>query len=170
MPEELKPLQTFTFESQYPEDDGLRADIVLAPDRDTARRLAAVETLEDNDWTLAGQGCDSLLSFYDGSHFDEGHKMDVEAEWGDLGGTACPNCTSHGGRPNGNLLIDHDGNDLPIHVCAACGYSWAPLGFDKTARQLLEDDARNSIAALDEYERASLQDDEEEEEVACPST
>lgn len=155
----MTELKTFTFESHYPEDDGgTRADMVIAPDRDTARRLAAAQTLDDNGWTLAGQGCPDLLTFYDGPMYDDGAKMSVEAEWGDLKGTACPNCTAHCGKPNGDH-IEIDGAEREKHTCSACGYAWFPMGFDPVLRPQLEASALDAIAGLDDYEKKSLEAD-----------
>lgn len=158
----MTELKTFVFEAHYPEDDGgTRCDVVLAPDRDTARRLAAVQALTDNSWTLAGQGCPDLLTFYDGSMFEDGAKMDVEAEWGDLAGTACPNCTSHAGRPNGDHL-EIDGAERLKHLCTACGYIWFPMGFDPVIRPQLEAATLGTIAELDEIERNLLVEADDE--------
>jgi Zn ribbon nucleic-acid-binding protein len=147
-------MQTFTFEANYPDDGGSRADMVIAPDRDTARRLAAVQTLEDNGWTLASRGSESLLSFYDGSRYEPGDHMDVHAEWGDLKGTACPNCTSHNGQHNGGIHAWTTGQ-AKVFECSACGYTWVPLGFG-VKRKILEAAARDAIAGLKEYEQKSL--------------
>lgn len=148
-----KPWQTFTFETHYPEDDGgTRADMVVAPDRDTARRLAAVQTLSDLESTLLDQGADSFLDFYDGAGW-----MDVMSEWGDLNGCACPNCTSHVGRPTGDHA-DLDGATRDVHECDSCGYRWLPLGFGARRDEIIER-SKLEIAKLDRTERLSLAGD-----------
>lgn len=116
-------LQTFTFEGHYHESDGgNRCDIVRAYDRDQALALAAIELIDGNGWDReryesGGElTVKSLADLYE----DEVH---IDAEWNDLKGTACPNCTSHGGR---DTSIEHGAGT--IHECRSCGFQWVPLG------------------------------------------
>lgn len=129
--------------------------VVLAPDEDTAKRMIAAEMLE--------AGSDNLLELF-GHDPDEPMTLDNYyrkhgelGSWGDIGGTACPNCTSHCGRPNGDH-IEVDGKTVDKHVCGSCGYEWLPLGFGEKRREL-EDAARAQIAQLDEIERQSASDE-----------
>lgn len=136
-------------------DRGSHFAVVLAPDKDTAERLIAAEMLE--------AGSDNLFELY-------GHEEDGEPKtlaryyrehgelgaWGDIGGTACPNCTSHAGRETGEHF-DMDGATRAIHECGACGFRWAPMGFGQK-RQELEAAALEAIAGLDEVERESATD------------
>jgi len=158
MPEELK---TFCQELVW-FDDTERGDyfaVVLAPNQEIAERMIAAEMLD--------AGNDSLFELY--GHDDElpstlKHYYDSHGElgaWGDIGGTACPNCTSHTGQPAGDE-VEIDGCVRRQHICSACGYSWIPLGFDDATRTQLEDGARQTIAALDEIERESASDGEDD--------
>jgi hypothetical protein len=142
-------MKTYTLDAAYEDDDGgNRCDIVIAPDEATAKRLAAVQILEDNEWSLEDRGNDTLSSFYES-------EIDLLATWTDLKGTACPNCTSHGGRDTGQET-ELGGT---VHECATCGYTWLPMGFGKLRAQL-EEAATKAIANLDVYEaRSKLGDD-----------
>lgn len=149
---------TYFFEAHYPYDDGgTRADCVIAPDRDTARRLAAVQCLEDNGDTLASQGAPSLLEYYGDAPFRYSGFMEIMAEWGDLDGTACPNCTAHCGQPNGNH-VELDGATREVHQCSSCDYRWVPLGHDPVKRAEAIEATKREIAQLDLYEQISLID------------
>jgi hypothetical protein len=150
--------QTYFFEAHYPYDDGgTRADCVIAPDRDTARRLAAVQTLEDNNDTLHSQAAETLLDYYDDAPFSYTGMMEIMSEWGDLDGTACPNCTAHCGRPNGNH-VELDGATREVLECSSCDYQWLALGHNPEKRAAAIEATKKEIAQLDGYERMSACD------------
>jgi hypothetical protein len=134
------PLKCYTFGGCYkddPEESGPRTDIVLAPDRETAIRLAAVEVLSDNGWTLESQGYDTLTDFHD----DE---ILINDEWVERSSpNACPNCTSSG--------VGHCAGG---YVCNTCGYGFKSMGLTPR-RQVLEEHAWAAIDSLDRFERLS---------------
>ena len=151
-----QPLKTYCQELLwYGEADcGTYFAVVLAPDDATAKRMIAAKMLQD--------GSDNLYEFFENTDRREeeaGPKTleryyDTHGElgaWSDIGGTACPNCTSHNGHRT------EDGEQVAgvnVHECHTCGYRWAPMGFGEK-RAELEAAALADIGALDEVERES---------------
>lgn len=159
----MKPLKSYTFEgyySDYPDESGPRTDCKLAPDRATAIRLAAVSVLEDNQWTLAGKGYDSLEAFHDG-------EITVSYEWvqGQTG-PVCPACTSDQQRPDGSHF-ELDGATREVMECRACGHRWLSLEYGET-RAKLEATAWTLIGQLDAYEKLSVEYDDWDEMPELP--
>lgn len=117
-------LQTFTFEGHYHDKDGgNRCDVVQSYNREQALALAAISVLDDNGWADDPEryaDSKSMAAIYE-------EEVHIDSEWTDLNGTACPNCTSHGGQKTGDH-IDVDGITLEKHVCKACDYAWLPMG------------------------------------------
>jgi hypothetical protein len=160
---ERPPLKSYTFEGYYsddPDESGPRTDCELAPDRATAVRLAAVSILEDNQWTLAGKGYETLEDFHD-------NEITVSYEWvqGETG-KVCPNCTSDQVRPNGKHF-DLDGATREVLECKACGFESLPLGF-VARRAELDEFAWKMIGQLDAYEKLSLEYDDWDEMPELP--
>lgn len=153
-------LTTYCLQMLWNDDpeNGTYFAVVLAPDDETAERMVAAEMLshgQDNLFELYGHEEEpGTLTRYFESHSEL-------SAWGDLSGIACPNCTSHAGRPNGDH-IELDGKTAQKHVCSSCGYAWLPLGFDEPTRTQLEDAASIFISKLDDIERESAQQDDGE--------
>lgn len=146
----MPELRTWVFEGRYTEslDAGSRFDIVRAHTRKQALALAGMQMISDNDWgrdRFEWRGLDVSET-----SFAEIYEVEIQilAEWNDLNGTSCPNCTSHVGRPNGNH-IELDGAERQVHQCDACGYQWIPLDFAAWAASELtseEIDAEIAVA------------------------
>lgn len=147
-------MTTFTFESRYRDGGGGRCDVVVAPDRETAIRAAAMAIIVDNDW-LDGraQEYQSLESFFKG-------EMEILSEWKDLKGAACPNCTSHGGKWNGDIHAWTTGQ-AKVFECEACDYQWVPLGRKAEPAQQSPEDLK---AELDAFEREHMNPEEADDE------
>lgn len=120
-------MKTFCFESRYRDfDGGGRCDIVIAPHRDAALKLAAYEVITDNCWDEDPERFASYESLLDWYH----EEMQILHEWGDLEGCACPNCTSHNVSPATDGVTQGIG---AIRQCSTCHYQWVPLGKNLTA-------------------------------------
>lgn len=122
-------------------EQGSFCSIVLAPDEETAERLIGLDMLKHHgEVNLAAQGAASFRAFY--------NQHETTAAWGDIGGTACPNCTSHSGTPSecGEQIAG-----VAVHECSSCAYRWVPLGFGEK-REEMERSAREQIAGLDTLE------------------
>lgn len=123
-------IQTFTFEGHYKESDdsGGRCDVVLAYNERQAKRIAALSMISDNEWDNPEWGrLDSYESLEDA--YDK--EIQIDSQWSDLNGTACPNCTSHNGVEVSQVEIGDPAGDEefhPVYECATCGYRWIPLG------------------------------------------
>ena len=139
-------MTTFTFESRYRDGGGGRCDVIVAPDRDTAIRAAAMGIIVDNDWEgSVHTDYPSLSDFFEG-------EMEILSEWEDLNGTACPNCTSHNGKETGDHF-DLNGATREVLQCEACGYQWVPLGLAPEAAVGMSHDLK---AELDAFERENM--------------
>lgn len=140
-------------------EEGTFTAIMLAPDAETAERLTALAMLKAEDKTLFDHFLDCEGKATLKRYYDEHGPLGA---WSDMNGRACPNCTSHAGGPDGGH-IEVDGAQLQRHVCRTCGFAWFPAGFDEATRSQLENDAHQTIAALDQIERESAGDGEDEE-------
>jgi len=138
------------------DEQGTFFAVVIAPDDETAEKLIALEMLQHHEAGL--EGCESLKEFYD-EHTELGG-------WGDLKGTACPNCTAHCGR-EASLGLPAGEVVLKVLECSTCGYTWAPLGFGKR-RDALEESVRVTIANMDEIERKLVAGEEDEPPAPTP--
>lgn len=149
------PLKSYTFEGYYsddPDESGPRTDCELAPDRETAIRLAAMSVLEDNEWTLASKGYESLEDFHD-------NEITVSYEWVEgTTGKVCPNCTSDNVRPSGKFF-EQLGVNHEVLECKSCGYEHISLGFG-ARREELDREGWAKIDGLDAYEQQSLAHEE----------
>jgi hypothetical protein len=145
------PLKSYTFEGYYSDDpgeSGPRTDCVLAPDRDTAIRLAAAAVLTDNEWSLEDRDyAPTLREFHDA-------EITISYEWvqGETG-RVCPACTSDQQRPDGSHF-DLDGATREVMECRTCGHRWLSLDYGE-ARAKLEAHAWHDIDTLDRFERLS---------------
>jgi len=154
-----QPLKTFCQELVWNDDveSGNYFAVVIAPDQATAERLIAAEMLSDTNTTLfeelSGDEEPRTLKRYYDTHGELG-------SWGDIGGTACPNCTSHNGHDSGAIHAWATGQ-ARVMECRSCGFEWAPLGFGQKRKQM-EEAARAQIAALDGFEHESASDPDDD--------
>lgn len=143
------PLKSYTFEGYYrddPDESGPRTDCVLAPDRETAIRLAAAQVLTDNGWTLEDRDED-LTEYHEST-------ITVSYEWAQgQTGRVCPACTSDQQRADGNHF-ELDGATREVMECRACGHRWLSLDYG-SERARLEAHAWSEIDTLDRFERLS---------------
>lgn len=111
--------------------------VVLAPDRDTALQLAAMEIINDEGLEPAymkGEA-NNLLDWIE-------RNFEVLSEGEDIA-TACPNCTSHNTRrPN---------CDTEVWSCHSCGFDFIPLGMG-VQRIELERAARSAIREIPAFD------------------
>lgn len=146
-------IKTFTFEARYSGDGGGRVDIVNAPDRDTAIRLAACAIIADNGWGDDRlEGYKSLAAFYE----DE---MTILHEWEGVEGTMCPSCSAQDTRDTGH---DFAGSAGPVHQCNTCGYQWVPLGKSLAWETEAELNFKNILAEIDKFEAEHFGKDDAE--------
>ncbi|MGE8141780.1 hypothetical protein ACQKOE_07380 [Novosphingobium sp. NPDC080210] len=135
-------MKTFCFEARYRDfDGGGRCDIVIAPNRDAALKLAAYEVITDNCWDEDPERFTSYGSLIDWYH----EELEILHEWGDLEGRACPNCTAHNHFDTGALL-----GHGTIFECSTCHYQWVPLGKKVTSEQIM--DATKALAEVLAFE------------------
>lgn len=147
-------MPTFTFEGHYKDGEGNRCDIIVAPDRNTALKLAGIALMVDNEWTDGRLGDDQCLSdFYT-------EEVEIDSDWSDLEGMACPNCTAHGGRHNGGILGPF-GRQMEVFECSLCHYEWIPLGKSKTYTEPTLAEIESDIAEFVKEQRviAGYEDD-----------
>lgn len=136
-------MKTFTFEGRYTDNDesGGRCDIISAPDRATAIRLAAMQVILGNEWDQDPERFNSYASL------TAWHDLEIQIlyEWEDLDGSACPNCTALITR---DTMIEHGGGT--IRECETCSFQWVPLG--KAIRPEIEHQIAAAIEEADAFE------------------
>ncbi len=122
----------YCFESSYDDGNGTRFDVVWAYSLGQAICLAALSVLTDNEWKLEPQpNADPDAGIYSQLIAWWDNHMTVEAERGDLGGAACPACTSHDTHEHTSIEIGDVAEDepyVPVHQCKTCNFEWAALG------------------------------------------
>ena len=132
--------QVFGFELLYDDGGGTFTAINLAYDRDTALQLAAIDVLECNEWveSRAEEILESGLTAWLES------ELTIVGEWGDLNGTACPNCTSHS-----STEIE---DDTPYRRCNTCFHEWTSwLQWEKRETGVREAAAANLQKKIAEF-------------------
>lgn len=145
-------IKCYTLEARYNDGGGGRCDVVMAPDFETAKRIAALNIITDNGWDDTSYGPSFAAQFKSLSDFYQS-EMELLHSWEGLDGTACPSCTSHDGKK----LAARVGDGV-LHRCGTCGYKWVPLG------RVMGPDAINrhmqDVSFLDEWEANNMKDKE----------
>lgn len=134
-------------------DQGSYSAVVIAPDDATAERIVALAMLDNEDAPHDAAAAAEMLCDLSAGSLHAYYEQHAEMQcWDGLNGTACPNCTSHCGKPTGNHF-EMDGATREIHECDECGFTWAPLGFGEKRKEL-ETLAIETIARADEIDAA----------------
>lgn len=149
-------IKTFTFWGHYTESDdsGSRSDIVNAYNQRQALRIAALQMIQDNSWDDPQWG---RLENYESLEDAYAAEIQIDAQWEDLDGKACPNCTSHNAR---DTMLGFDVLNGTIYECETCHFQWVPLGkkIDPTTPTCEQIDAE-----LDAWEAERLGEGEPED-------
>jgi Zn ribbon nucleic-acid-binding protein len=134
------------------DEQGTYFAVVVAPDNASAERLIAATMLNDDD-AADGATLRERLEYQDHKTFAEYYAEHSElGAWGDLNGSACPNCTSHSTVPIQLALI-------AARECTSCGYQFAPIGFGEKRREM-EAAAIEQLVELDQIEAEIAAEDD----------
>ena len=131
-------MKTFWFNLLWADNSlSERFSVQVAPDRDTALKLAAMEIIGDEGYNPDNWEPDGI----DLLHWVE-NTFEILSEGEDIA-TGCPNCTSHDTTKHG-WRID-------AFTCNSCGFDFISLGFSYK-RAELERAALENIANIPAFE------------------